>query len=140
MNAHNSPSTSIDFEDLRRQAREVARRAYNPYSNVQVGAALLGANGQVFTGCNVENASYGATLCAERSALAHAVSSGEQSFLALAIWASPQSLLMPCGICRQMLFEFSPNLEIVIDSKGAGPKRVTLAELLPSGVKGSDLV
>lgn len=137
----NAPEPSpIDFEELRRQAREVAQRAYSPYSSVQVGAALLGANGQVFTGCNVENASYGATLCAERSALAHAVSSGVQSFVALAIWASPKSLLMPCGICRQMLFEFSPDLEIVIDSNGAGPKRVTLNELLPSGVKPSDLI
>jgi cytidine deaminase len=130
----------LDFEGLRRQAREVARNSYSPYSRVQVGAALLAADGQVFTGCNVENASYGATLCAERSALVSAVSAGVKSFVALAIWASPESLLMPCGICRQMLFEFSPNLEIVIDSNGAGPKRANLGDLLPAGVKPSDLI
>ena len=131
---------TIDFDSLRALAREVADKAYSPYSKVRVGAALLAQDGQVFTGCNVENASYGATLCAERTALAQAVSAGQQQFVALAIWASPESLLMPCGICRQMLFEFSPDLEIAIDSTGAGPKYTNLSALLPSGVKPSDLI
>jgi len=140
MNDANPKDPAIDFDGLRDLAREVARRAYSPYSKVNVGAALLGASGKVFTGCNVENASYGATLCAERTALGSAISSGEQSFVALAIWASPESLLMPCGICRQMLFEFSPSLQVVVDSNGAGPKYATLEDLLPSGVKPSDLI
>lgn len=131
---------AIDFDKLRTLAREVAEKAYSPYSKVRVGAALLAEDGQVFTGCNVENASFGATLCAERTALGHAISAGQQQFTALAIWASPESLLMPCGICRQMLFEFSPELAIVIDSNGAGPKYTKLDELLPSGVKPSDLI
>jgi cytidine deaminase len=101
---------------------------------------LLSKSGRVFTGCNVENVSYGATVCAERSALVQAISAGEREFVALALWASPKSLLMPCGLCRQMLYEFSPELEIVIDSSGAGPVRAILSDLLPSGVKPSDLV
>lgn len=127
--------TTVDFDALLEAAHGVAQAAYSPYSEVRVGAALLDDAGVVHLGCNVESASYGATICAERSALVAAVSKGQRSFRALAIWASPQARLMPCGICRQMLVEFAPELELVVASNGAGPERYNLADLLPGAVR-----
>jgi cytidine deaminase len=130
----------IDFESLTKLAREVAERAYSPYSEVRVGAALLDSDGRVHVGCNVESASYGATICAERTALVAAIAQGVQSFAALSIWGSPQSRLMPCGICRQMLVEFAPDLPIEVSSAGAPPKRYSLGDLLPGAVMPGDLI
>jgi len=129
----------MDDQELMEAAREVAERAYSPYSHVRVGAALVDEDGRVHLGCNVESASYGATLCAERTALVAAGATGARSFSRLAIWASPQARLMPCGFCRQSLAEFGLELEIFVASSGAEAERYTLAELLPGAVRGEHL-
>ena len=134
MNDSASFITSIIMEELFKKAQTAASFAYAPYSKFRVGAALLGKDGVVYTGCNVENRSFGLTICAERSALVQGVSKGQQSFTALAI-ATPDSAepVGPCGACRQVLSEFmSPDAPIRFGS-GAGAEQitVTLGELLP---------
>jgi cytidine deaminase len=124
-----------EMERLFALAREAARGAYVPYSNFRVGAALLGEDGRVYTGCNVENRSYGLTICAERNAVFHAVAQGCRSFLALAI-VTPDSEgpVGPCGACRQVLSEFMPPRARVRFGPGdaAGPAvDTTMGELLP---------
>lgn len=113
------------------EAKKAMEYAYSPYSGFKVGAALLTGDGQVFTGCNVENASYGGTICAERCAAVKAVSSGCKSFLRLAIVSSSDDYTYPCGICRQFLSEFNSDLVIVLSNKQGEIKEVILKELLP---------
>ena len=100
------------WNQLKRAAMEAQGRAYAPYSGFAVGAAVQARNGSVFVGCNVENASYGATLCAERAALAAAVAAGERDLVALAIASSATQPIPPCGICRQCLGELVSSLPI----------------------------
>ena len=120
--------------DLAWQARE---QSYSPYSHFAVGAALECADGTVYTGCNVEGASYGNTICAERTALVKAVSEGKRSFKRVAIVANSPEYTAPCGICRQMLYEFAPDLQVLC-ANGAGEwKSVPLRELLPMGFSAS---
>ena len=116
-------------------ALAVRQRAYARYSQFHVGAALLAASGEVFTGCNVENASYGLTICAERSALFAAVAAGQQRFEMLAIAARGGA--SPCGACRQVLVEFAPDLPILlIDSEDPLQiNEVNLRDLLPGAIK-----
>ena len=115
-------------------AAAMRSRAYAPYSRFAVGAALLTEDGRVFTGCNVENAAYGSSICAERCALLKAVSEGVRGgFAALAIVGSGADYCWPCGACRQMLYEFAPGLR-VIAARGDGQfQTASLAELLPRG-------
>lgn len=113
-------------------ARAAQKRAYAPYSHYQVGAALLTASGRVFTGCNIENAAYGATVCAERVAVFKAVSEGERDFEALAVAASGEDMASPCGTCRQVLYEFAPHLILYLTGgRGQRVEKVILQELLP---------
>ena len=108
-------------------------RSYVPYSHFPVGAALLCEDGAVFTGCNVENAAYGSCICAERTALVKAVSEGRRSFVKLAVVGRGEDYCWPCGACRQMLYEFAPNLR-VLAARGDGDWReASLSELLPCG-------
>ncbi|PJF35480.1 MAG: cytidine deaminase [Candidatus Thermofonsia Clade 1 bacterium] len=117
---------------LIRLALEMRERAYCPYSRYQVGAALLAEDGALYGGCNVENASYGGTICAERTALVKAVSEGARRFSALAVATVNGG--SPCGICRQFLYEFAPNLHILlVDSAGIVRAEYSLRELLPHG-------
>ncbi|MDR1617557.1 MAG: cytidine deaminase [Treponema sp.] len=121
------------MEDLFEEARKAADSAYAPYSKFRVGAALRAEDGSLFTGCNVENRSYGLTICAERNALCQGVAKGKRRFTALAI-ATPDSELPvgPCGACRQVLSEFmAAGAEVCFG--GGGPERVytTMGELLP---------
>lgn len=120
-------------ERLVAAAREAATRAYAPYSHFSVGAALLGEDGHIYVGCNVENASYGLCLCAERNALFHAVACGCRAFRALAIVAPKPST--PCGACRQALAEFcGPMLEIFLAAQDPAvpTTRTFLADLFPN--------
>ncbi len=114
-------------------------RAYAPYSGFSVGAALLARDGRVFTGCNVENASYGLTVCAERVALFKAVSEGAREFVALAV-ACGDAPCSPCGACRQVLYEFAPDLTVILaEGEGRRWEKTTLSHLLPRGFGPADL-
>ena len=129
-----------DYSDsqLIATAIEAAANAYIPYSNYAVGAALLTASGEVYAGCNIENAGYSPTICAERTALVKAVSEGHREFTAVAVATRDGG--SPCGVCRQMLFEFSPAMKVILaDLDGNLHLVTTLAELLPHGFGPSNL-
>ncbi len=131
-------------EELLQYAATAMGRAYAPYSGFQVGAALLGASGTVYLGCNVENAAYGPSNCAERSAVFSAVSQGERNFKAIAIVGGPRGKpngpCPPCGICRQVLREFCPDdFPIFLQDADGTVQAHTLAELLPWSFGGSFL-
>ena len=114
-------------------------RAYAPYSNFRVGACLLAEDGRVFDGCNVENASYGATICAERTAVVKAVSEGARSFTAIAV-VGVETDAWPCGICRQVLNEFSADMRVVCGNARSGTfGAMKLSELLPMSFGAKDL-
>ncbi len=123
-------------------AAEAARgAAYAPYSHFHVGAALLCADGTIERGCNVENASYGATICAERTAVAAAVARGQRRFIAVAV-AGPEGIALgPCGVCRQVLSEFSPDgtLRVVTRDGAGGVLATTIGALLPAAFGAADL-
>lgn len=119
-------------------AVEASGKAYAPYSNFTVGAALECEDGSVYTGCNIENASYGCTNCAERTAVFKAVSEGNRRFRRIAVYADSDNYCMPCGVCRQVLNEFSPELE-VLSVRGDGRYvSYSLKELLPRSFSMND--
>ena len=118
-------------EELKAAAVSMLERAYCPYSRFAVGAALECADGTVFTGCNVENAAYSPGICAERTAVAKAVSEGHTDFVRIAIAGRSADFCVPCGVCRQVLREFAPDIEIIC-LNGKGEEKVfTLSQLLP---------
>jgi cytidine deaminase len=123
---------AVSWEILRRDAEAAMGRAYAPYSRYPVGAALACDDGTVVPGCNVENASFPAGICAERSAVAAAVSQGRRAFVRLALCTTGHSPAAPCGVCRQVLMEFAPQLEIVSFVPSGAEARWTLADLLPA--------
>jgi len=123
----------LDRLALIQTAREAARRAYVPYSHFPVGAAILTDRGEIITGCNVENASYPLTLCAERTAMATAVAQGAGRVVAIAVSAPKAQPCSPCGACRQVLYEFNPDMEVILDAGDADPLILPLTELLPLG-------
>ena len=116
---------------LRERAFAALERAYAPYSSFRVGAALLGTDGSVAEGCNVENAAYPAGICAERGALASAVARGVRSFEAIAIATDAAEPTPPCGMCLQALAEFAPRITVVSLTRGGASAHWTLGELLP---------
>jgi cytidine deaminase len=128
-------STSPRFRKLIAKALAARRHAHAPYSKFRVGAALLTKSGKVYTGVNVENASYGLTNCAERVAVGKAVSEGHRQFRAIAV-AAPSAALSPCGACRQVLAEFGDCVVICVDSRNTKRVRINLlSELLPHSFK-----
>ena len=129
---------NIDFDLLLDQAKSASEKAYAPYSGYKVGAALLCSDGTVFTGCNVENASYSLTICAERNAVFQAVAAGQRDFLALAIYVDGEVLFPPCGACRQVLAEFNPNLHILYANR-LGSILSDLDTLLPQAFTMSEI-
>ena len=116
---------------LRERAFAVMERAYAPYSNFKVGAAILATDGSVTEGCNVENAAYPSGICAERTAASYAVARGNRSFDAIVIATEAQEPTPPCGMCRQFLEEFSPQMLIIAVTRDGKEGRWTLEELLP---------
>lgn len=133
-------------KELIEQAMEATKRSYAPYSNYHVGAALLTAQGEIYTGCNIENASYGAANCAERTAIFKAVSEGRRQFQAIAIVGRAKGTskfsdyAYPCGICRQVMQEFCEADFVILVARSAKDyKKYTLKELLPFGFGGADV-
>lgn len=114
-------------------AEQASRNAYVPYSHFAVGAALECRDGTVFTGCNVENAALGSTICAERTAACKAVSEGHRDFAAIAIAGRSDDYCVPCGSCRQVMMEFAPDLTVICLNKNGESKKFVLKELLPYG-------
>jgi cytidine deaminase len=112
-------------------ARAVREYAVAPFSNLKVGAALETADGAIVTGCNIENATYGLTICAERVAVFKALSEGYRAFRRVAVVADTDQLTPPCGACRQILWEFGGNLEVILANLKGQPERHQLADLLP---------
>ena len=120
-------------------ARLAFSKAYAPYSNFRVGAALLDAEGEIHVGCNVENASFGGTVCAERNAVAGAVVAGRRALVACAVYTDSPESTAPCGFCRQVLAEFAPDLPIVCVTVSGKTWRTTLSDLLPHSFGPDDL-
>lgn len=133
--------TATSEEELLAAARAAAFNAWAPYSRFRVGVALEVEGGRLIPGCNVENASYGLTICAERVAVGAAVSQGLRGFRRIAVVGGERRPVPPCGACRQVLFEFAPDLEVIASTLGnGGPiQRWKLAELLPDGFGPGDL-
>ena len=132
----------LEEKELIRLAMQAAKKAYAPYSGFCVGAALLAKDGQVFTGCNIENAAFSPTCCAERVAVFKAVSQGVREFAALAVFGRPlegeaRDFTAPCGVCRQVLQEFcSPEFPVIMAKNEREYRTVPLGELLPHGFGG----
>lgn len=120
-------------EELKAAAIAMLDRAYVPYSRFPVGAALECADGSVYTGCNVENAVYPAGICAERNAIFHAVAEGHTDFARIAIAGRSEDYCYPCGICRQVMREFAPEMEVICLNKDGEELALPLRELLPHG-------
>ena len=127
--------SNITDVDLYKLARKAARNAYAPFSGFRVGAAILTTTGEIFTGVNVENSSYGATICAERVACAKAISEGFRNFEAIAVATYSGVQAVPCGMCRQFLFEFAPNLKVITGRDEENIEVTSLDELLPKGFR-----
>lgn len=117
------------------EAKAVMKFSYSPYSKFAVGAALLTESGEIFVGCNVENSSFGATICAERVAVTSAVAKGHQKFKAIAVISSSEKLCTPCGICRQVISEFSLELPVICCKANEEYEVFALHELLPKAFK-----
>jgi cytidine deaminase len=119
------------LRDLAKIARAARRRAHAPFSGFKVGAALRAKDGSIVTGCNIENASYGLTLCAERVAVFKAISEGIRGFDAVAVVADSKTLTAPCGPCRQILWEFCGDVAVYLEDLRGGHRVFRLSELLP---------
>jgi len=117
--------------ELAEAAAKAALNAYSPYSGFKVGAAIMTESGEIFIGCNVENSSYGLTVCAERIALFNAITAGHQKFSEIVIYTDTDKPFYPCGACRQVLAEFNPQLEVSVIWKN-GKETMKLQDLLPN--------
>ncbi len=124
----------MEYKDLYRMAYAAKDNAYAPFSEFNVGAALLTESGKVYTGVNVENSSYGGTICAERTAFVKAVSEGARDFKAIAI-AVDGGEALPCGICRQFMYEFEPEIDVITGENEENLRVQKLSDLLPEGFR-----
>lgn len=125
---------------LARRALAARKHSYSPYSHFRVGAALLTASGKVYTGCNIENSSYGLTVCAERTALFKAVSEGERKFTAIAIASDENGFTAPCGACRQVMMDLAGDIDVILCTPQAATKVLKLSELFPYPFGSTNLV
>ncbi len=129
----------MTLEELKKLAVSMLDMAYCPYSHFPVGAALECTDGTVYTGCNIENASYPVGSCAERTAVSKAISEGHRDFARIVVAANTDNFCVPCGMCRQFLQEFSPNMEIVCMNRAGESTSFKLSDMLPFGFDGSCL-
>ncbi len=127
------------YKELVKKAIKAKENAYAPYSEFPVGAAILTEKGNIYTGCNIECASYGGTNCAERTAVFKAVSEGERNIRAIAIISNSEDYTYPCGICRQVLIEFGSDIEVIIAKSEDDFKIYTIDKLLPNSFSPEDL-
>ena len=126
----------MKYKDLLEKAKEASKNAYAPYSNFAVGACVLAKSGKTYTGCNLEHASYGLTICAERNAIANAIANGETEIQSIAIYSPKTKNCAPCGACRQVIFEFQKETPIeVITESDSGCNIQKINTLLPEGFK-----
>ncbi len=126
------------YKELLGKAKEAAANSYSPYSKFAVGGAVLGISGKIYMGTNIENASYGLTNCAERSALFNAFSNGENEIRAVAVWTK-QGGVFPCGACRQVIAELAPEADIIINDRDGGILLLNASDLLPFSFGKKDL-
>lgn len=129
----------MKYKELVGEAIRAKKYAYAPYSNFSVGAALLTREGRIYRGCNVESASYGATICAERTAVFKSVSEGARNIEAIAIVSDSDDYTYPCGICRQVIVEFGKDIRVVVAKSEEDFKIYTIEELLPNSFSPEDL-
>ena len=126
----------IDYKQLMDKAKEASKMSYSPFSRFAVGAALIAKNKKIYSGCNIENSSFGMTNCAERTAIFKAVSEGEREILAIAIYSPNSDNCYPCGACRQVMFEFQGDDEIIVITEDCGKLDARkLSEFLPFGFR-----
>lgn len=121
------------LDELRQQAVDACKNAYCPYSRFSVGAAVLTVSGEIFSGCNVENASYGLTICAERNAIFQAVTQGQRQLRAVVVYTPTPEPTLPCGACRQVIHEFGPDAEVIVACDGPTILQRRTSDLLPEG-------
>lgn len=125
--------------ELIAKAKEAMENAYVPYSNFKVGAAILTEDGSIYTGCNIENASYGATNCAERTAIFKAISEGHQAIKSIAVVSSSEEFTYPCGICRQVISEFMKEGEMIFENSQNEIRVIPFKEIFPYSFTQEDL-
>ena len=126
----------IDFKNLMDKAKDASQKSYSPFSRFAVGAAVMCASGKIYSGCNVENSSFGLTICAERCAIFKAISEGEREILAVAIYSPNSDSCYPCGACRQVMFEFQGDEEISVVTENFGELEIKkLSYFLPCGFR-----
>ena len=126
----------INYKQLMDTAKEASKHSYSPFSRFAVGAAILASSGKIYSGCNVENSSFGLTICAERTAIFKAVSEGEREIIAVAIYSPNSDSCYPCGACRQVLYEFQGDDEILVITENLGELEVKkLSFFLPCGFR-----
>ena len=130
----------LQYKELLREAHKAKENSYSPYSNFKVGAAVLTKRGNIYTGCNIENASYGATNCAERTAIFKAVSAGDKEVIAVAIVGSNNEFTYPCGICRQVISEFMSEGDFIVENSKGEMKIIPLHEMFPYSFTKADLL
>ena len=128
------------MKDLIEKARTARENAHAPFSNFKVGAALLTESGEIVAGCNIENASYGLTMCAERVAIFKAVSDGARAFTKICVVADTENLTPPCGACRQIIWEFCGDVEIILANLHGATETFRMSELLPKAFDAKFLV
>ncbi|MDO5307189.1 MAG: cytidine deaminase [bacterium] len=126
----------IDFKNLMDKAKDASQKSYSPFSRFAVGAAVMCTSGKIYSGCNVENSSFGLTICAERCAIFKAISEGEREILAVAIYSPNSDSCYPCGACRQVMFEFQGDEEISVVTENFGELEIKkLSYFLPCGFR-----
>ena len=131
---------NLSYEKLFKEAEKARKKAYTPYSKFKVGAAVLTTDGKIFTGCNIENASFGLTVCAERVAILKAISEGSYKFEAMAIVGDTERPCSPCGACRQVISEFGEDIKIAMSNLKGDVKIKKISELLPEAFNKNDLL